>query len=174
MMYVPSLMLLGFLVGVAAAAAPQAKPTPLQVLLSQGVLEKSVGSNEVTHAVAAYQGTLIRGFQARNGEGLKLYAVFRSPLTEQQIAGQIKADAHWVEANGRPYDPSAPHLPALCYIQHDKESTQTLRDFVRDALKSCKRYYSVSGAHRVWKTLYVEEGPDGQKIYHLFHGFTFE
>ena len=102
------------------------------------------------------------------------YAIFHSPQTEQKIADQLQNGAIWVEASGRSYDPTTPHPPGCCWVPHDKEADKAFHDFIEYSLKSCTRYYSVSGRERVWKTLYVEERPGGQKTYHLFYGFTYD
>jgi hypothetical protein len=143
-------------------------------LTALGLMEVARGSNSVSAAVSALKGTLLEGYRGKVSEGFKLYARFTSALSEKEIAARVEQRAIAIVADGAPYDPAAPDFPGSCFVPDHNGAAQEFRAFVQDALKRCKRYYSVSGQHRIWITLYVEEGEHGQKVYHLFHGFTFE
>jgi hypothetical protein len=137
-------------------------------------MEVARGSNSVSAAVSALKGTLLEGYRGKVSEGFKLYARFTSALSEQEIAARVEQRAIAIVADGAAYDPGAPDFPGWCFVPDHDSAAQEFRAFVQDALKRCKRYYSVNGQRRIWITLYVEEGENGQKVYHLFHGFTFE
>ena len=145
----------------------------IERLTALGLMEAARGSNAVS-AVSALKGTLLEGYRGKVSEGFKLYARFTSALSEKEIAARVEKAAIAIVADGAPYDPAAPDFPGWCFVPDHNGGAEEFRAFVQDALKRCKRYYSVSGQHRLWVTLYVEDGEHGQKVYHLFHGFTFE
>ena len=146
---------------------------PADKLTALGIMEVARGSNSVS-AVTALKGTLLEGYRGKVSEGFRLYARFTSALSEKEITARLEHRAIAIVSDGAAYDPAAPYFPGSCFVPDHNGAAAEFRAFVQDALKRCKRYYSVSGQHRIWVTLYVEEGEHGQKVYHLFHGFTFE